>query len=232
MLSSRKTDFFQGAAQIFPVALAAMPIGLVWGALAVKKDLSITEAGLTSALVFAGSLQFVALDLWRHPAPWLLLGFTALLVNVRHIIMGASLSRHVESIPPVLRPLLFFLMVDEAWALAERRALAGQVTSFYYFGLTLPLFFAWIASTLIGAVFGLKLGDPAALGLDFTFASLFIAILASFWKGPSTGVILAASGCLSALTKLFIPGAWYIAAGAVAGILTALVLHELGEGSE
>ena len=37
-----------------------------------------------SALVFAGSLQLVAVDIRRHPAPWLLLGVTALTINLRH----------------------------------------------------------------------------------------------------------------------------------------------------
>ena len=53
---------------------------------------------------------------------------------------------------------------------------------------------------------------------------LFIAILASFWKGPRTGAVLAASGAVAALAKLAIPGAWYIVLGGLAGVATAALL--------
>lgn len=222
-------EFAKGLADISPVLLAAFPIGLLWGALAVKKGLSVGEAALTSTLVFAGSLQFVALDLWRDPAPWLLLGLTALIVNVRHVLMGASLSRHVGHFPKAARPLMYFLLVDEAWAFAERRAISEPLTWPYYLGLTLPMLVNWVVATLIGSLVGLSMGDPAVYGLDLAFASLFIAILAGFWKGPRTGAILGASALAAVGAKLLLPGAWYIALGGIAGVAIAVAMAEPDE---
>ncbi|MGH6874939.1 MAG: AzlC family ABC transporter permease [Aestuariivirgaceae bacterium] len=218
-------EFRRGALEILPILLAAFPIALLWGTLAAKKGLSPLETGLASASMFGGAAQFVAIDLWRDPVPWLLVIFSVFVVNARHVLMGASLSRHLSHIPPHLRPVVMFLLVDEVWALAERRALHRPLTWPYYLGLGLPLWVNWVIASLLGAFIGRSLGEPAAYGFDFAFSALFIAILASFWKGPKTGAILAASGGVAALAKLLVPGAWYIVLGGLAGVFLAAATH-------
>ena len=226
---STRDDFRRGFVDILPIVAAAFPIGVLWGTLAVKKGLSPFEAGLISASAFGGAAQFVAVDLWRNPAPWLLVTVSVFVVNIRHVLMGASLSRHIAHIPKPMRPLVMFLMVDEVWAFAERRALTRPLTLAYYLGLGLPLWINWVIATVIGAMVGRGLGDPAAYGFDFAFSALFIAILAGFWRGPRTGAILAASGAVSALAKLFVPGAWYIVLGGLAGVIAAALFAEHGD---
>ena len=51
-----------------------------------------------SASVLAGAAQFVAIEVWRDPVSSVLLTVTALIVNIRHVLMGASLSRHMRGI--------------------------------------------------------------------------------------------------------------------------------------
>src|SRR5215210_6423456 len=218
-------EFCRGALEILPIVLAAIPIGLLWGTLAVKKGFSPLETALASGSMFGGAAQFVAIDLWRDPVPWLLVIFSVLVVNARHVLMGASLSRHLGAIAPHLRPFAMFLLVDEVWALAERRVLQRPLTWPYYLGLGLPLWASWTIASTFGALIGRSLGEPAAYGLDFAFPSLFIVILASFWRGPKTGAILAVSGAVAALSKLFIPGAWYIVLGGLAGVALAAAIH-------
>lgn len=224
-MSGAWREFRQGAVDIAPILVAGVPIGLLWGTLAAGKGLSPLEAGLTSATVFAGSAQFVAIELWREPVPWVLLTFTVFIVNIRHILMGASLSRHIGHIGRRWHPLMMFLLVDEGWAFAERRALTQPLTAPYYLGLTLPMVGVWTAASTIGAMAGRSLGDPAAYGFDFAFSAMFIGILAGFWKGPRTGAVLAASAVSAALAKLYVPGAWYIVIGGLAGVAIAALLH-------
>lgn len=211
------------------MVVAYVPIGLLWGTLAAAKGISPLEAVLMSVIVFAGSAQFVAVDMWRDPVPALLLTFTALIINVRHVLMSASLSRHVEAIPRVWHPLLAYFLVDESWALAERRVLETPLTLAYYLGITLPLAATWWISTGVGAMLGRALGDPSAYGIDFAFSAMFIAILMGFWKGPRTAGVLAASGIVAALTHLAVPGPWYIVAGGLAGAVFAAATWREGE---
>ena len=224
-MMQRPGDFRRGAIDIAPVLVAAFPIGLLWGTLAAGKGLSPFEAGLMSASVFAGAAQFVAIEQWREPLPWLLMTLTALVVNIRHIAMGASLSRHLGHIGKRWHPLLMFLMVDESWAFAERRVLTAPLTLSYYLGLALPMFAVWTVASGLGAIFGRTLGDPAAFGIDFAFPAMFIGLLAGFWKGSRTGAVLAASAIAAALAKFYVPGAWYIVIGGIAGVALAAISH-------
>lgn len=94
------TEFRAGLKAIAPVIVAAMPIGLVFGAVAATKGLSPLETVLMSALVFAGGSQFVAMDIWTHPASWTTLGFAAFLVNIRHVLwVHRSAARWMISSP-------------------------------------------------------------------------------------------------------------------------------------
>ncbi|WP_413711346.1 AzlC family ABC transporter permease [Rhizobium sp. Rhizsp82] len=207
---------------IAPLIAAVIPIGLVFGAVAATKGLSPVETGLMSALVFAGGSQFVAMDIWTHPASWAGLGFAALLVNIRHVLMGASIGTKMQAFPPRARYLSVLFLADEIWAMAEFRAGVARLTPAWFAGLATPFYLAWVISGLAGATLGAFLGDPVTLGLDFAFPAVFIVLVMGFWKGPETGAVLLASGAAAVLTQHFIPGVWYIAAGALAGLVTAL----------
>lgn len=222
----KRREFLDGVTDLAPVLVAVIPIGLLWGTLASAKGLTLLEAGLMSTLVFAGAAQFVAVEMWHDPVPVLLLTATALIVNVRHVLMSASVSRHIGGIPRTYHPLVAYLLVDESWALTERRALKRPVTLSYYLGVTLPMALSWYVSTGVGAMLGRSLGDPAAIGLDFAFSALFISILMGFWKGRRTAGVLAASGSIAAVTHLLFEGPWYIVAGGLAGALFAALSYD------
>ena len=223
------SSFHQGFKDISPVIVAYIPIGLLWGTLAAGKGFSALEAMLTSALVYAGASQFVALDMWSYPAPVLLLTLTALVANLRHFLMSASLSRHVGGIPKRWRYALIYIMTDESWAMAERRAQREPLSLGYVLGSSVFLWPTWFLTSAIGAALGKSLGDPAAFGLDFAFSAIFITILMGFWKGPRTGAVIVASGLAAAAAKFWLPGAWFIMAGGIAGVAVAAALYKEGE---
>jgi 4-azaleucine resistance transporter AzlC len=217
-----RNEFLDGMKTIAPIIVAAMPIGLVFGAVAATKGLSPLETALMSALVFAGGSQFVVMDIWTHPASWTALGFAALLVNIRHVLMGASLGRKMQAFSPAQKYFGVLFMADENWAMSEARAARQKLTPAFYAGLAVPCYLNWVASSLVSAVLGAFLGDPALIGLDFAFPAVFIVLVMGFWKGPATGLVLIASAAAAIFVHRFVPGAWYIAAGAAAGLVAAL----------
>lgn len=218
-----RREWRAGIAAITPVGIAAIPIGLLFGALCSAKGLSVLEAGLMSLLVFAGGAQFAAIELWTSPLPIGALVFSTLLINARHVLMGASLTPKTGLFSPLQRYLGFHFMTDETWALAERRAVATPLTPAYWFALATILPSAWVGSTLVGATVGSLLGDPRSVGADFAFTALFIGLIAGFWKGRTTAATIAASGGVAALTYVTLGPPWHVAAGAIAGIVAAYV---------
>ncbi|MBB3314278.1 MULTISPECIES: AzlC family ABC transporter permease [unclassified Rhizobium] len=225
MLTQRRPigDFLAGSRAILPLVVAVIPIGLVFGAVSATKGLSALEATLMSALVFAGGSQFIAMDIWTHPASWAGVGFAALLVNIRHVLMSASLGTKMQGFSGLRKYAAMLFLADEIWAIAEFRAGVARLTPSWFAGIAMPFYFAWVGSTLIGASLGAFLGDPAAIGLDFAFPAVFVVLAMGFWKGRETGSVLAASALAAVLVHQFIPGVWYIAAGALAGLAAALL---------
>lgn len=207
-----------GLGDVWPAMLAAAPFALLFGALAAGKDLSPLEVFLMSALVFAGGAQFAAVELWSTPAPVVALVFSTLLINARHVLMGASLVPKLGRFSRWQVWLGVAYMADENWALAEKRARTHKLTPSYWFGMVVPFVGCWLAMTTLGAVVGPALGDPRRFGADFAFTAIFIALTASFWKGRVTAWTVAAAGIASALTYRLAGPPWHVLAGALCGL--------------
>jgi 4-azaleucine resistance transporter AzlC len=219
----RRRELAAGLTDIWPVLVACVPIALLFGALSVAKGLSVAEATLMSVLVFAGGAQFAAVELWAHPVPIATLVFSALLINARHVLMGASLARRLGRFSLAQRLVGMHFLTDESWALAERRALGRALTPAYWFAMAASLPPVWIGGTFLGALLGSLLGDPRAVGADFAFTALFIGLIAGFWRGRTTLLTVAASGAAAAIVYALAGPPWHVLAGALGGIAAAVL---------
>lgn len=206
----------QGFLDVLPALLACVPIAMVYGAICATKGLSIVETTLASAMVFAGGAQFAATELWASPPPILALFLSTVLINARHALMGLSLRPKTQW--GRAWPLAAFFMADEIWAMAERRATRRPVTLAYWTGEVAPFYLNWVACSALGAAAGSLLGDPKALGADFAFTALFIGLIAGFWRGRSTALVVGAAAAVAALAYVRLGSPWHVLAGAVAGM--------------
>ena len=221
-VTTSRPSFRAGLVDVAPVLVGLVPFALVLGALAAAKGMSPLAVMLMSGLVFAGGSQFAAVELWRDPVPVGVLALMALLVNSRHLLMGAALAPRAAGWGGRAWPALFF-MADEVWALALRRAGGGPVGLAYWMGLGLGLWANWVALTVLGAWAGAAVRDPTRLGFDFAFVAVFLALLRGMWRGTATALPWAASGLVAALVHATVPGPWYVAAGALTGLAVAVL---------
>jgi 4-azaleucine resistance transporter AzlC len=221
-----RSDLLAGLRDIAPMMIAYAPIATLWGTVAAGTGLSPFQAWLMSVFVYSGAAQFVSMDLIKSGTPLVLLIFAIATVSLRHVLMSASVSRHISGIQRPRSLMLLFWLTDEAWALIERRALQQSISASYFAGVAIPLWLVWTTFCAIGAQLGTAMGDTSRYGLDFAFAAMFIAVLAGFWKGTRTALVLAVSAAVAVAAKVYIPGAWYIILGGVAGMLVAVAGHE------
>ena len=216
---TRRSEAAAALRAVVPAAISMVPFALLIGFLARQNGLSTVEAFLMSAMVFAGSAQFVALDLWSWPVPVASLALTAFIINARHILMGAAMMPHMANWPGRRAyPALFFL-ADEIWALSMARAGGRPLRLSYYVALAAPFYLTWISMTTLGHLMGAAIQDPSRYGFDFAFTAIFIVILSALWRGRSTVLPWTASAATAVAVWYLVAGPWYILAGGVVGAL-------------
>jgi len=180
--SSSAREFLSGLRDTAPLVLGAIPFGILFGVLALTAGLPYWATQAMSALVFAGSSQFIAAGLIAQGTAFPLIVLTTFVVNLRHALYGASVAEYVRRLPKRWRALLAFGMTDESFAVSVihyRDSARGDAAfkHWYFLGANLAMFVPWQISTAVGFSIGAALGDPLALGLDFALPVVFIAIL-------------------------------------------------------
>jgi 4-azaleucine resistance transporter AzlC len=207
----------RGARRTVPIGTAVAVYGTVFGALAAQAGMSALEAVLMSGLVFAGAAQFIALEIWATPAPIVALALTALVVNLRHLLMGATLAGWLRGLPPPRLAASAAFLSDESWALTTQARVDGERDRGFLVGSGLVLFVCWVGSTAVGVVAGGVIEDPEALGLDFAFTAVFLVLLAGFWRGRGDLVPWASAAGVALVVESVVEGPWFIVAGALTG---------------
>ncbi|VVE51074.1 branched-chain amino acid ABC transporter permease [Pandoraea commovens] len=226
--SDVKIEVARGMRASLPVMLGFVPFAMVLGAQATQKGMPAWLVPLMTGMNFAGGSEFTAVHLWTSPPHLALIVAMSCLVNSRHILMGAAFAPLLRHVP--LRRALpsLFLMCDEAWAMAladTQARKADRISLPYYLGVAVNLWLAWIAFTALGAVLGPVLGDIEQYGFDMAFTAVFLVLLRGMWRGMRKSLPWLVSLVAAALTYLYVPGSWYVAAGAVAGLLAAVLME-------
>lgn len=210
----------QGAVKILPIALVDVPFAIVLGVLARQAGLSTVEIMLMSMLVFAGASQLIAVGLWTFPVPVLTIVLTTLIVNVRHLLMGAALRPWFSRLGPLKTYTSAHFITDESWALAMREFKNGGRDAAFLMGSGLMLFVLWVGGTGIGHLLGAGISaqDLVAWGLDFVVTAVFVALAVSLWRGKSDLLPWIVAAGVSLGAYLLLPGTrWYILLGGLAG---------------
>jgi predicted branched-subunit amino acid permease len=216
-------EFWRGCRDIFPIVVATIPFGLVFGTLASHEGLSADVGVAMSAATFAGASQFAALELWTHPLPYLAIFLSVMAVNLRLLLYSAALGRRVEHWPPLTRYLMLGLLSDPIYALAELKG-GARLSLAYYSGLAIPLYINWIVTTAAGYVFGNFVERPEVIGLDFVVIAYFIHVLGGFRQRPNALWVILASAAGSVSAYVFAGSPWHFAGGALAGMAVAVLL--------
>lgn len=222
----KKKDVIRGAVDSFPIVISIFPFGIVFGVLAIKSGFTIYEACFSSVVVFAGAAQFCSLPLFAAGvSPWAIIA-TTFIINLRHLIMGASVARKIKEEGLFPRALAAYYLIDESFAVTSAWWDSGKRESArdYLIGSGLAAWTSWNTATILGALFGNILGDPKRLGLDFAIVAGFIGLLVPLVKGRLEVLVLLIAVIASILSYLLIPGNWYILIATVFGSVVGAVL--------
>jgi 4-azaleucine resistance transporter AzlC len=214
----------RGAAANLPVALSVAAYGGVLGVLAAKQGLSWFVLLLMNVSVFAGSAQFVMVDMWLPPLPLVAIVIGVMAINLRYLLIGASLQPLFQGRPLWQKVLCMHLVADENWAVTMAAHRRGPTTLGFLVGGGVCLLTVWCLGTLAGHRLGGFIHEPEALGLDFAFVAVFTALAMGFWRGGRDLLPWLTAAVLALVSEWLLPGKWYIVIGGLGGALTGAVV--------
>ena len=213
-----------GARRSLPLLVGMVPFALVVGITSQSQGLSLSEATLMSACVYAGSAQLLALGHWAVPAPILAAATASFIVNLRLALMGPVLGPWLDRVRGWRLWVSLFLMADQNWALSVAEREAGRSDAGFLFGSGLVLWVVWVIVTAIGHVVGGVIRPPAGHPIFFAALAVFISILVPMWRGKSDLVPWLVAAIVALAIARLLPGtSWHIVGGALAGAMAGVL---------
>ena len=223
-MTTSHSEFLHGVRDELPILLGVLPFGMIYGVSAISAGIPASIAQAMSCIVFAGSAQFVIVQLIAANTPALVIILTALIINVRHMLYSASVSPYTQKLHPLWKWLLAYLLTDEAYAVAilhyQKRGDDRQ-KHWYFLGTELALWTTWQLSTAAGIFLGGHI--PANWSLDFTSTLTFIALVVPTLKDRVSTTVALTSG-LAALLVIGLPLKLGLALAVLVGIALGLAL--------
>jgi predicted branched-subunit amino acid permease len=219
----------QGAVTIIPALPGVAIFGAAFGALAAERGLTTFEAMLMSGIVFAGVSQIAAMELWSPqitPALVLTVAFTSLVINLRMVLMGASIQPWLAGAPPLQVYPGLYILTDSNWVSTLRYRREGGADAGFLFGGGLIIWLTFVPATAIGQVFGSLLADPRPFGVDMILPLYFVALLAPMFESARRSIPWAIAGVVAIAVQYVVPGFWYIIAGTLAGAIAGGLLGD------
>src|SRR5215203_1965098 len=226
-MSEQYKNFWAGVRAEIPLLIGGFPFGMIYGALAVGAGLSKPAAQMMSSIVFAGSSQFIAAQLFHDSVPGFVIVVTIAVVNLRHMLYSASLAPYLASLSTRWKILLSYLLTDEAYAPSVIRYEKEGITQYghwFLFGAGFSLWFIWQVSTAIGIFLGAAI--PESWSLDFALPLTFIAMVVPVLK-DRPAIAAAISAGVVALFAYTMPYKLGLIVAALVGIIGGTLLEKL-----
>lgn len=203
------------------VAASVGAYGSVLGLLAAQKGLTWFQLLIMNLSVFAGSAQFVMVDMWFPPLPIMEITLAVLIINMRYLLIGASLNPLFHGQSLYHKMLFIHLVADENWAITMARFHQAETSIWFLLGGGICVQTAWCSGTILGHRLGAVINNPEQFGLDFSFVAVFTALVFSFWKGRQDLIPWLVAALVAVVSEALLPGKWYIVCGGISGALVA-----------
>ena len=198
---------------IRPAFLATLPVMTGYLVLGFGFGLVLHDAGgslplvlAMSGFIYAGSMQYVAVDLLSGGASLLSAALMTLMVNARHLFYGVSMLGRYRGMGGA-KPYLIFALTDETYSLLCQERLPVPPESERAYCLLASLFdhLWWVLGTLLGAAAGTVLSVNTE-GVDFALTALFVTVMTEQWLTAEDRVP-ALVGLIASLLCLLLFGA-------------------------
>ncbi len=188
-----------------PVMAGYSVLSMGFGILLQSKGYGVGWALAMSCFVYAGSMQYLAVDLLAGGVSLITAALTTLMVNARHLFYGISMIDKYKN-TSWKKPYLIFALTDEVYSL-NCGDLPDDVDnpSLYYFLVSLFNQSYWVIGSVVGSLLGSVIPFNTQ-GIDFSLTALFVTVFVEQWKSTKNHVP-AVTGVIVSVICLLIFGA-------------------------
>lgn len=191
----------QGFRAGVPIGVGYFPTAMAFGLVCRDIGLSLAQAVTFSLTNFAGSGQFLAVNLIAAKATAAALFLGVLMINLRYMFMGAAIAgRLAEDAIGGKRLPIAFGTTDEVFSVSALRP--GKLTFPYMMGLEGIAYAGWVAGTAVGFLVGTILPYAGQRAAAVTIYAMFASLLVQEVKTNRTAILVA--GLSAILNSLFV----------------------------
>lgn len=214
-----------------PVMAGYVVLGIGFGILLRAAGYGVWWSAAIALFVFAGSMQYVGVDLIAGGASILTMALTTLMVNARHLFYSISMVDRYKDAGP-FKPYLIFALTDETYSLlCDGHAPEGEDANVYRFLVSLFNHSYWVSGCVLGSLLGAVLPFSTE-GIEFSMTALFIASFTEQWL-TSHNHVPAITGlvCTVVCLVVFGPDAFLIPSMLLITLVLTLLRGRMGESS-
>lgn len=164
-----------------PICLGFLFMSISYGFMMRSRGFSVIYPIAMSALIFAGSMEFVTVELLLSQFDPLRAFFLTLMVNARHLFYGISMLGRYRGMG-LKKFYLIFGMCDETFSInCSVDPPEGVDRGWFMFFVTLLNQVYWVAGAAIGALL-VSFIHFNTTGIEFVMTALFIVMLTNQWE--------------------------------------------------
>lgn len=164
-----------------PVMTGYLVLAIGFGILLKTKGYGVWWSIAMSGFIYAGSMQYLAIDLLCGGASLVTTAVTTLMVNARHLFYGISMVNRYKDTGRK-KTYLIFALTDETYSLvcSEESIKGIEEPKAYYFWVSLFNQTYWVVGSILGSLLGNILPFEVE-GIDFALTALFVTIFVEQW---------------------------------------------------
>lgn len=213
-----------------PVMAGYIVLGMGFGIMLQDKGYTWPWALLMGVTVYAGSMQYVAVDLLAAGASLVSVALMTVMVQIRHLFYGITMLPKYSKAGKK-KIYLIHALTDETYSLVCKPELPAEVDEYkYYLYLSLMNHCYWIVGDILGVVVGSSLNFNSN-GVDFAMTALFVVIFVEQWEKAKSHIPALTGIIITAACRLLFNADNFLIPSMI-GITVALFLEKRWLGAE
>ncbi|MDK8476339.1 MULTISPECIES: AzlC family ABC transporter permease [unclassified Corynebacterium] len=199
-----REEIHKGIKDTWAAALGLIPLGLAFGLLMVQSGFSWWWTPIFSIVIYAGSMEFLAISMVTGGVSALSSLLTGFMVNFRHIFYGLTFPRkRINS--PVGKAYSTYALTDETYAIVSALPREERPTGIRILSIQIFCQILWVGGGLVGALAG-QVIPSSVEGMEFALVALFVVLAMDSFRNNQDLSLPLSAAVLGILAAFITPG--------------------------